>query len=370
MIDSQKQRIAIVVICSAIVLLALYVRTLWVDLDRLSTETTALQSQIATLRSLVQTAPTPAPAAIPSGPKNDEIMKRVNEFGTRVRELQKIVVDGQKAQQQFQERVAQILKRMAERLAQGGAAAAVEIGPIESLGAEPRARARALAAEQVEYEDPDVPLIVDPHEEMEAEVARWPHLAVPIAKFDPVVLSFPVDIKQVDREGGSVMQVQVFAKDAVILAGDRTNDERDRLIVRMVDGKSIVVVPRVDETSRPSTIAGKVGAIENRVFFRETGQTVGVRLETGRKTVLSFPVEVVGGFRRSRSNLTLSRRGKDVELAPLDGLTVDGEAVLIKLKDGRWYSVRARRADAQHPADISLNAALIASPAPGSAGER
>lgn len=62
---------------------------------------------------------------------------------------------------------------------------------------------------------------------------------------------------------------------------------------------------------------------------------------SGEPTQVSFPGEVVGGYKKKLSALEVERRGNALILFANESLTAAGETLIVHLKDGRSYSLRA-----------------------------
>jgi hypothetical protein len=104
-------------------------------------------------------------------------------------------------------------------------------------------------------------------------------------------------------------------------------------------------------------------------FAREVEYQSGellINIAPGEPTQIQFPGNISGGFRKKLSALSLERKDSDLIIFANEGLTDQGEAVIIRLDDGRSYSVRLRRATADSPRDdvvkvLDNRGALVAS---------
>lgn len=61
-------------------------------------------------------------------------------------------------------------------------------------------------------------------------------------------------------------------------------------------------------------------------------------------TQIRFPGEIVGGFKKSLSSLSLEKRDADLIVFGNEGITEQGESIIVRLKDGRSYALRIKRA--------------------------
>lgn len=81
------------------------------------------------------------------------------------------------------------------------------------------------------------------------------------------------------------------------------------------------------------------------------GGEVNVYVNPSEPTQIQFPGEISGGFKRKLSALSLDRKDSDLVVFASEGITDSGEAIIVRLKDGRSYSVRVRRSNAANPRD-------------------
>lgn len=81
---------------------------------------------------------------------------------------------------------------------------------------------------------------------------------------------------------------------------------------------------------------------------------VRVSVSPGEPTEIKFPGKVSGGYKRGQSTLSIERRDDSLILFAADSLTTNGEAIIVKLEDGRSYSLRIARATADSPRDSTL----------------
>ena len=94
--------------------------------------------------------------------------------------------------------------------------------------------------------------------------------------------------------------------------------------------------------------------ISTNAFARDIdyqGAEVAVNVTPGEPTQIKFPGEIQGGFKKNLSSLHLDRKDSDLIVFASEGINAEGEAIIVRLKDGRSYSVRMRLADSLHPRD-------------------
>lgn len=80
-------------------------------------------------------------------------------------------------------------------------------------------------------------------------------------------------------------------------------------------------------------------------------QEVSVRVSPGEPTQVRFPGQVVGGYKRKFSSLSLDKKDTDLIVFANDKIDETGEAIIVRLTDGRSYSVRMQRASQESPRD-------------------
>lgn len=76
-----------------------------------------------------------------------------------------------------------------------------------------------------------------------------------------------------------------------------------------------------------------------------------VYLAPGEPTEVKFPGRVSGGYKRRNSAVSIERRDDALILFASDGLFPQGESILVRLDDGRSYSIRITRASSVEQRD-------------------
>ncbi len=76
-----------------------------------------------------------------------------------------------------------------------------------------------------------------------------------------------------------------------------------------------------------------------------------VYVAPGEPTQIEFPDKISGGFRKKLSSLSLDRKDDDLIVFANEGISEEGEAIIVRLDDGRSYSVRIRLATESDPRD-------------------
>ena len=83
-------------------------------------------------------------------------------------------------------------------------------------------------------------------------------------------------------------------------------------------------------------------------------QEVQVNVNPGEPTQIHFPGVVQGGFKKKRSSLSLDKRDQDLVIFASDSIGKTGEAILVRLDDGRSYSMRVTKASDESPRDATV----------------
>lgn len=81
---------------------------------------------------------------------------------------------------------------------------------------------------------------------------------------------------------------------------------------------------------------------------------VSVYVAPSEPTQIQFPGTISGGFKRKLSALSLDRKDSDLIIFASEGISEAGEAIIVRLSDGRSYSVRVKRATAANPRDATV----------------
>lgn len=71
---------------------------------------------------------------------------------------------------------------------------------------------------------------------------------------------------------------------------------------------------------------------------------VSIYVKPGEPTQVQFPGDLSGGFKKKGSSLSIDQKDTDLIVYATDRLPGDGEAIIVRLKDGRSYSLRVKRA--------------------------
>ncbi len=85
--------------------------------------------------------------------------------------------------------------------------------------------------------------------------------------------------------------------------------------------------------------------------IRHDGQEIDIYVSPNEPTEIKFPERVSMGYKRRDSVLTIDKRENDLVVFSHEGIRKSGEAILVKLEDGRSYSLRVKRAQGDTPRD-------------------
>lgn len=72
---------------------------------------------------------------------------------------------------------------------------------------------------------------------------------------------------------------------------------------------------------------------------------VSIYVNPGEPTEVQFPAAIQGGYRKNPSALSLEKKDSQLIIFATEQLPDTGEAIILRLKDGRSYSMRIQRAD-------------------------
>ena len=81
------------------------------------------------------------------------------------------------------------------------------------------------------------------------------------------------------------------------------------------------------------------------------GTEVSIYVTPGEPTQVTFPGDIQGGFKKNVSALHLDRKDSDLIVFANEGIDDRGEAIIVRLKDGRSYSVRIKVAEGGNKRD-------------------
>lgn len=78
---------------------------------------------------------------------------------------------------------------------------------------------------------------------------------------------------------------------------------------------------------------------------------ISVRVNPGEPTEVQFPGAISGGFKRKLSSLSIDKKDSDLIVFASEAISESGEAIIVRLTDGRSYSLRVQRASPESPRD-------------------
>jgi hypothetical protein len=103
-----------------------------------------------------------------------------------------------------------------------------------------------------------------------------------------------------------------------------------------------------------------VGLISSSAAARDIEYSPGtgeitIYVNAGEPTQLQMPGMIAGGYKKKDAAIALDKRDQDLIVFANQGLSPNGEAFIVRLEDGRSYSIRAKRASADNPRDDFIN---------------
>ena len=80
-------------------------------------------------------------------------------------------------------------------------------------------------------------------------------------------------------------------------------------------------------------------------------EEVSVYVTPGEPTQIQFPGVISGGFKKKQSAISLDRKNTDLVIFAQDAISENGEAIIVRLDDGRNYSLRIKKSSPDSPRD-------------------
>ncbi len=91
------------------------------------------------------------------------------------------------------------------------------------------------------------------------------------------------------------------------------------------------------------------------VDYAPGGGEIVIYVNTGEPTQIQMPGMISGGYKKKDAAIALDKRDQDLIVFANQGLNPNGEAFIVRLEDGRSYSIRAKRATPDNPRDDFIN---------------
>jgi TraK protein len=95
-------------------------------------------------------------------------------------------------------------------------------------------------------------------------------------------------------------------------------------------------------------------AFSNNAWAKEieyNDEEIAVRVTAGEPTQIRFPGMITGGYKKNFSAISLERKDSDLIIFANDKIDEVGEAIVVRLQDGRSYSLRFQRSNNENPRD-------------------
>ena len=80
-------------------------------------------------------------------------------------------------------------------------------------------------------------------------------------------------------------------------------------------------------------------------------QELTIRVSPGEPTQVRFPGLIADGFKRKLSAISIEKKDSDLIVFANDKIDETGESIIVRLKDGRSFSLRMQKANAESPRD-------------------
>lgn len=104
------------------------------------------------------------------------------------------------------------------------------------------------------------------------------------------------------------------------------------------------------------TLAGQLpSALARDLEYSPNQGEIDIFVSPGEPTQVRFPEEVAGGYKKKNGNISLDRQQKDIVIFANQALPPTGESFIVRLTDGRSYSLRVKRMDDKHNRDEFIN---------------
>jgi hypothetical protein len=127
-------------------------------------------------------------------------------------------------------------------------------------------------------------------------------------------------------------------------------------------------IPRTKDAKRcllTTAVIGLLTLLPPMTHARDIGyegQEVAVFVSPNEPTQVNFPGDIAGGYMKTDATVQLERQGADLILFAKPSLESEGEAIIVRLKDGRSFSIRVRPANDSNPRDSHVKVEDLSSP--------
>ncbi len=90
------------------------------------------------------------------------------------------------------------------------------------------------------------------------------------------------------------------------------------------------------------------------IEYKQGDGEVEVWVNVGEPTEVNFPSEIKDGFRSSSAGISLEKKEKSIIVFGKEDIKEGGEAIHVRLKDGRSYPLRIKKATLDNPRDAMV----------------
>lgn len=100
---------------------------------------------------------------------------------------------------------------------------------------------------------------------------------------------------------------------------------------------------------------GVQSAAARDIEFRSGDGDIEVWVNPGEPTSIEFPARIKEGFKSSTAGIAIERKNNSLVVFGKENINDKGEALLVKLEDGRSYPIRLYRASTDNPRDALVS---------------
>ena len=95
-------------------------------------------------------------------------------------------------------------------------------------------------------------------------------------------------------------------------------------------------------------------ALARDLEYKSGDGEIEVYVNAGEPTEVTFPGAVAGGFKNSNAGIAIDKKDSSLIVFGKENMNEAGEAILVRLKDGRSFPLRVRKASTDNPRDPQL----------------
>lgn len=171
----------------------------------------------------------------------------------------------------------------------------------------------------------------------------------------PALIDFPAEVLSVERLASPDLKIKAAGSTLALYSDGGLDEDRDSLRISLKDGSRYLLRLRWATKELGRTIAADVVDNGSRAALRPKAKEFSVELERGGAANVILPASIRFGFARSGSPLTIESADNMLVMKAGEGLDEKGEAVVVKLADGRTIALRGRLAGPGQRAMVQLD---------------